>query len=513
IVKYIQINYNSFLKSDLNLDNSIKDFTNTYDEASLILTNLKKIKAITEKDYISMNNSLNKLDFNKISNKLLFLTLKNNSSDILGEKKYFEGLIAELMFKNDLAEKYYSKALELNIYNPKYYNALGRMYYKKYDFNKAIDAFENGLNIPDFNSKKYRDLRFILLMNLAKTYSTTNNLNDARNAYTYISINAKNSNNINYEYLAVYNLANIEVSVGNYKVAIDYLKYSLKLASKLNNKEYTAQSLNFLSAVNYKYGDYINGKKNGLKAIKLAKRLSNLRLMADASLNVCLNYEYLYKMDLANVYCKKAIRINNVLSNNLRRPEYFIKNGYIYSFVASVRNYQNALSEYEEAYKISNIFGLKLLEIKSMYGLSESNNMLGNKVKSIKYLDDISNLETMLNIEEQACDSCKYGFIYWGQKEYQKAINYYEAGLIKAFIQNNKVILANISSHLASINFELQNYKEALKYSTLSLNTDKKIYRYDHHYIKYQENWQDKIIKEMNNKGVNSVNRKDKSGK
>ncbi|MDD2840501.1 MAG: hypothetical protein PHY80_05300, partial [Rickettsiales bacterium] len=50
IVKYIQIKYNSFLKSDLNLDNSIKDFTNTYDEASLILTNLKKIKAITEKD-------------------------------------------------------------------------------------------------------------------------------------------------------------------------------------------------------------------------------------------------------------------------------------------------------------------------------------------------------------------------------------------------------------------------------------------------------------------------------
>lgn len=514
IVKYVKNNYNDFLKKNSNLSASIRDFADIYDDAISILANLKRMEAICEKDYISMNSNLNKLDFGKISDKLLYLTLKKNSNDILGEKTYFEGLIAELMFRNELAEKYYLKAINLNGYNPKYYNALSNIYYYKYNFNQAINTLEIGLNNADFNNKKYKNLNFKLLLNSAKVYSVINDYDNAKNTYTYISVVAKNNDNMKYEYLAIYNLANIELNIGNYKTALDYLKYSLKLASKLDNKEYIAQTLNSLSIANYRYGDYSNGKKNGLKAIKLAKKLSNLSLIADASLNVCLNYEYLYKGDLAHIYCEKAIRINNVLNNNLDRPEYSAKNGYIYSFVANVRDYNSALSYYKESYENAKKFGLKLSEIKSMYGLSECNNVLGNKVDALKYLDDAMNLEILLNIEEQACSSCKYGFIYWGKKNYQKAINYYEKGLIKAFVQNNKVVLANVSSHLASINFELKKYQEALKYSTLSLNTDKKIYRYDHHYIKYQEDWQNRIIEEMNNnKKVNNAARKVKNTK
>ncbi len=511
--KYIRSNFSNFLRNSANLSDSIKNFVNIYDEANLTLINLKKIKAITERDYISMNISLNKLHFEKISNKLVYLTLKNSSNDILGEKKYFEGLISELMFNNDLAKKYYLTAIELNSYNPKYYNALGNIYFNTYSFDNAINTFENGLNIPDFSNRKYKDIKFMLLFNLAKTYLAINNFSSSQNIYTYISINAKDDNNMNYEYLAVYNLASIEANIGNYKAAMDYLHYSLKLSSKLNNKEYTAQSLNLLSAINYKYGDYTSGKKNGLKAIKLAKKISNLSLFADASLNVCLNYEYLYKMDLAGIYCKKAIKINNVLGNRLGRPEYFIKNGYIHSFVANVRDYEGALSYYQRAYKIADNLGLKLLKIKSMYGLSECKNMLGEKLEAFKYLDNAFNFEMLLGIEEQACISCKYGFIYWGQKKYQKAINYYEKGLIRAFLRNDKIALSNISSHLASINFEIENYDNALKYSTLSLNTNRKIYRYDHHYIKYQTSWQNRIIEKISNKGVNDVNRKDRKAK
>jgi len=513
IEKYIINHYEYFLKKNSNLSDSIIDFTSIYDEANLTLVNLKKIKAITERDYIFMNNSFNKLDFQKISDKLLYLTLKNSSNDILAEKAYFEGLINELMFKNDFAEKSYVNAVELNAYNPKYYNALGNSYYNKYDFIKAVDVFERGLNIPNFNNKKYKDFKFVLLTNLAKTYLIINDFNNARNIYTYISINAKDRNNINYEYLAVYNLANIEVNAGNYKTALDYLKYSLKLANKLNNKKYIADNLNSLSSANYKYGNYSDGKRNGLKAIKIAKRISDLSLISDASLNVCLNYEYLHKMDLAKVYCKKSIRINNILSNNLMRPEYSIKNGFIYSFVASVRNYDDALFSYEKAYEISKKFGLKLLEIKSLHGLSECNNVFGNKPKSLKYLDNAVNSEMTLNINEQACNSCNYGFIYWGLKDYKKAIKYYEKGLIKSFILNNKITLAGVTSHLASVHFELKQYKEALKYSTLSLNTDKEIYRYDHHYIQYQENWQDKIIQAINSEGEDNVIRENKKTK
>ncbi|HSQ97496.1 MAG TPA: hypothetical protein VLL98_02135 [Rickettsiales bacterium] len=492
--KYIINNYNNFLKMNFDLSESIQIFTKIYEESNNTLINLKKIKAISGNDYRAINSNMNNLNFDKIDN----VILKKYNNQTLAEKKYFEGLIAELRFDNNLAEKNYLEAIKLNPNNFKYYNVLGNLYYNKYDFIKAIEVLENGKNTPDFNNRKKREEKFSLLFDLSRTYLTVNNLNEAYKIYTYISINAKDNNDIKNEYFAICGLAEIEIKHGNYEIALDYLKYSLKLASKLNSTEYKMQSLNLLSKTYYKYGDYNKGKKNGLKAIKLAKRIVNLDMIAKASFNVCLNYEYLNKKDLAIIYCKQSLGVNDVLGNILERPDYFIANGYITSFFSGTRNYDSSLSYYTKAYEISKQNDLELLEIESMYGLSESNNTLGDKVKALKYLNDTINFKEKLGIFKEACDFCKYGVIYWGKKDYKNATNYYEAGLTFALQNDNKIALSCLASHLASINFELKNYKLALKYSDLALSVDKKIYKCGHHYIKYQLNWEEKITKEMN---------------
>ena len=124
------------------------------------------------------------------------------------------------------------------------------------------------------------------------------------------SLLSKDKNDLRNEYLATFNIANLKYSTGNYLDALDYLKYSLKLAFKLNDKNLSSQSMNLLSRVNYKYGDYTNGKKYGFKALKIAKRKSNFSLMSSAMLNISLNYEYLNKYELAKSYCERTVRIN-----------------------------------------------------------------------------------------------------------------------------------------------------------------------------------------------------------
>lgn len=494
--KYIKDNFGNFVKIDLSLSDSIKKFVALYKESNTTLTHLKNKKAISERDYLRLNSNLNKLDLAKIDS----LILQKSDNSILAEKSYFDGLIFQLKFDYKGAEKAYLEAINLNSDNLKYYYALGNVYYGKYEFSKAIDAFENGLSTSNFNNRKEKSLKFALLFDLASTYMTVNDLDKAYEVYSHIFVIARDYNDMKYEYLSVYNLAQIEMKRGNYEIAINYLKYSLKLASKLNDNKYKAQALNSLSGVYYKYGDYNNGKKNGLKAIKLAKRTLSLNLIAQASLNVCLNYEYLNNTDLAIAYCKQSLGINDVLSNVLERPEYAIKNGFISSFVASVRSYENSLSYYTKAYDMSKQNDLRLLEIESMYGLSDSNNMLGDRVKALKYLDDAINFREKLGIMKEVCDFCKYGVIYWNKKDYKKAISYYETGLDIARKSNNKIAIACSTSHLASINFELKKYKVALDYSNLALNTDKKMYTCGHHYIKYQLDWNNRITKEMENK-------------
>ena len=495
--KYILNNFDYFLKDNNDLAYSIENFIAVYKKANSTLANLRKMKTIGGKDYLILTSNLNKLKFDEILSKTKYINLKKTSNDVLAEKAYFIGLIYQLSFRNNEAENQFLNSIKLNNFGAKYYNSLGEIYYSNYKFVDAVNLYEKGLNKINYKNKKDLKVKYELLFNLAKTYETINNNQKALNIYNYIALLSKDKNDLRNEYLATFNIANLKYSTGNYLDALDYLKYSLKLAFKLNDKNLSSQSMNLLSRVNYKYGDYTNGKKYGFKALKIAKRKSNFSLMSSAMLNISLNYEYLNKYELAKSYCERAVRINKILGNILNRPEYYLRNGDIYSSVGTLRNYEKSKIDYETALSISKQYNLKLLEISALYGLSEDENMLGNKKLAIDYLNKAIEEKNILNVKQNICDACLYGFIYWQDKNYNKATKDYEDGLAKALANDNKLVVSSIASHLASINYELKHYKKALKYSSIALEMDKKIYRYDHHYIKYQEEWQKRIMEEI----------------
>lgn len=500
---YVISNFDSFLKSNVDLSTAILDYSILYNETFNVLSSLKKMKGITSRDYSEINSFLGNFQFEAALNKLLYITFRKNSNDILAKKKFLEGMIFELTFNIERAKNLYLEATELNEYEPKFYNYLGNAYYKLYDFNSAIDVFVSGLNISNFGTKKNRIEELDLLFNLARTYNIVKDRGMAFNTYTNLMVNAININNSNYEWLAIYNIASIEAGVGNYDTSMDYLNYALKIATKMRNKEYIAKSLNMLSAIEYKYGDYTNGKRNGLKAIKISKKISNLGLMADSSLNVCLNYEYLGKQDLAKFYCDRAIKINNVVGKTLARPEYYIQNGFIYNFVSLYRNYEKSMANYSEAYRISKEFNLYLYEIRALSGMSQNENDTGKYEEAIKLLRGLIKIEKQLDISKNSCYDCSFGSIYLRKGEADKSINYFKSSILSGLKNGNNLIVSGAASQLANIYYNLGDYVEALKYSTLALSTDKKIYRFDHHYIKYQEGWQETILNNLNNKKGN----------
>jgi len=501
--KYIDNNFNKFLYSRGDLSQAILDYANLYENSFEILMTLHNKNLITYSDYREIYKYLDKFDFNSIQKKLKTITLKSANNNLIAEKVFFEGIIAELNFSDILAIKSYTVAINLNRLNPRYYESLGNTYNKISGFSDAIIAFENGLNVCNYNAKKDRDIELRLILNLGKTNLAFNRINRGVAYLNNLSIISRNYDNLNYEWLAVYNLSTVEATLGHYKEAINYAKYSLKLANKNRNDNQVLNSINLLSKIDYNYGDYLNGVKNSLKAVKIAKKMNNLSVLSNASLSVCLNYEYLDKVNEAINYCKRAVEINDKLGLVIKRPEQYLQNGYIYSFVGSIRNYNIAIDNYNMAYSLAKEYKLDLLKARALSGISNCEIILDKKDKALADLQEAIKIKENFGIYNEPCDDCNLGFINWQKKEYSEALANYKNSIIFADEIANDSSIFTSASHISSIYLQIGDYKAGLQYSELALKIAKNIYRYDHHYIRYQQSIQNNIEKsllDINNK-------------
>lgn len=501
ITSYIDQNFDKFLTANDDLYTFIIQYTYLYHNSFDVLSNLRSLNAISFKDYNIFKKYLNNLKFTQILNEMQHITMKKTSNDILAKKKYFEGIIAQLNFDYQLAESLFMSSIDYNAFELSYYNALGNVYNLMYRFNNAIDSYEKGLTIANASNSKNKKVELQLLYNLARTYDNMNNYSLALKTYTTLLVNAIDIHNVNYEWLAVYNISELETLNGNYHTAMSYSKYALKLATKLKNNQYIAKTLTLLSEIEYLYGDYTSGKRNSLKAIKYAKKVSDLNLLSASSLNACLNYENLYKVDLAKVYCERAIKINNVVGKELNRPEYYLQNANVYYFSNIFENYDKALENLEIAYDLSNKYDLVLSKILSLKNMTQVNTILENTKDAQENLEEMTSLENYYQIQDNNMTNSLNGFIYMIQEKYKDAIKEYNKVFNYSIDNKNNSLLSTSSTYLAMLYANINNYKEALRYSKIALNTNLKMYRYDNYNISYQKKFTDMLVEIINNKG------------
>ena len=76
---------------------------------------------------------------------------------------------------------------------------------------------------------------------------------------------------------------------------------------------------------------------------------------------------------------------------------------------------------------------------------------------------------------------------------------YYQKVLDNAVSENNKRLISMSSSYLAMIYYYLDDYKQAINYSSMSLNENAKMYKYDNYNIEYQQNFYNMLLKIINN--------------
>lgn len=507
--KFVKSKYLFFVRSNTDVKTAIQNYADLYNHSFEILLRLKKEKAIYSKDYKEIKKHLLKFRFAKISYKLQSINLKNSNANLLGLKSYFSGIVKELDFKTEMARIDYIEAKRLNGFEPLYYLALGDVYVKKYDFKSAIDVYKDGLLNANFKYKKNKTVQLNLLTNLANVYNIRNNNKETLNTYTDLLMYSHLFDNSKFQWIAIYNIALLKAENGEYLTSIDYLKHALIISRKIRNNQFMANTLNTLSNIQYYYGDYENGRKNALRSIKYAKKSTDLNLMANASLNACLNYDYLDESKLSTIYCNRSLEINNILAEILERPEYYIRNGFIYSYVAQFRNYKSSLMNYIKAYKIADKLKLRILEANALQGMSNSNLMLGNKDKAFTQLNMSMKIKKSFGINSNCCEDIKYGEYFWHTKNYELAISSYKQAIFKGLKNNNNYMVSMASSHLAMVYDDLKQYKEGYKYSNLALDTSKRIYRYDHHYIKFQKEWGDRLYYKMTKKENRDRNKQD----
>lgn len=499
LLEHINNNFEKFLTSNEDLYDFIIAYANLYNSTFDLLSDLRSQKVISYNNYKDLKKYLNNLQFDKVLGQIKYVTMKETNNDILAKKKYFEGVIAQLNFDYQLAQSLLNESIQYNTFNLTYYDTLGNLYNNMHKFTDAINTYEKGLNTI-YSSKNYNTkLQLQLLLHLANTYNTINNYFMASKVYNTLLVNAINNHNINYEWLATYNIASLESKNGNYTTSISYLKYALQLATKLKNKQYIAKTLNLLSGVQYLYGDYDSSKRNALISIKYAKKVSDLNILSESSLYACLNYENLKQDKLAKIYCDRSININNTVGKALNRPEYYIQNTNVFYLSNIYKNLKLALDNINMASYLSQQYGLMIFQDKSLKFITKINALLNKSEQALRALNTSINLEKAFNIQNDNLNNSLFGYIYFMKKDYKTAIPYYQDVLDSALKEDNKRLISMSSNYLAMIYYYLDEYQQAINYTSMSLNENAKMYKYDNYNIEYQQNFYNMLLKIINN--------------
>ncbi len=499
LLEHINNNFEKFLTSNEDLYDFIIAYANLYNSTFDLLSDLRSQKVISYNNYKNLKKYLNNLQFDKVLGQIKYVTMKETNNNILAKKKYFEGVIAQLNFDYQLAQSLLNESIQYNTFNLTYYDTLGNLYNNMHKFTDAINTYEKGLNTI-YSSKNYNTkLQLQLLLHLANTYNTINNYFMASKVYNTLLVNAINNHNINYEWLAIYNIASLESKNGNYTTSISYLKYALQLATKLKNKQYIAKTLNLLSGVQYLYGDYDSSERNALISIKYAKKVSDLNILSESSLYACLNYENLKQDKLAKIYCDRSININNTVGKALNRPEYYIQNTNVFYLSNIYKNLKLALDNINMASYLSQQYGLMIFQDKSLKFITKINALLNKSEQALRALNTSINLEKAFNIQNDNLNNSLFGYIYFMKKDYKTAISYYQDVLDSALKEDNKRLISMSSNYLAMIYYYLDEYQQAINYSSMSLNENAKMYKYDNYNIEYQQNFYNILLKIINN--------------
>lgn len=340
------------------------------------------------------------------------------------------------------------------------------------------------------------------LYNLYEQYKYT----DAKKAEQYINDSYLLATQLNYQKgiaQAVYCLANIELTKGNYEQSLLLFNRSLEIAQKINDKQIFSNCLNGIGNIYTSKADYAKALEYNKKGLAIRKEINDSVKIGDSNNNMGsiylmmgdFNQSLFYYLETQKYYEKSASKekIASLLVNigiiyyytkdYAKSLEYFNRSlidnsnklyiGRAYGNMANVYLAQGLNDKADQSYHKA----LKAFEntgdkdgISFVLTNMANNALLANKIElAMKYniralaiakeLDDKLKICTILN---------NIAAIYKRKKYYTKALEYQKEALIISKQIDSKEPLSVSYYGLSDVYIGLGNYDKALKYYKLA---------------------------------------------
>jgi signal transduction histidine kinase len=308
-----------------------------------------------------------------------------------------------------------------------------------------------------------------------------------------------------------FNLARLYV-MSDFDSAAVYYNKALLLANNQNDQKFTAEIYLGISKLEAKRSEFEKSAKNCELALQLANEIEDDSLIIVA--NLLSTKIKVIKSDFSNVLAilDPALEKAQQLGDSLLISECYdaYATYYYYTDVAKSVEYYIKSLRIIEKYKATESLLSRIVNIGSLYGrigqndkaieyllrgaeIAETtdqeyvkstiyNNLAviyfnqGDNEKSKQYLEKALIIAHKLKDEPMVCGIVvNLGEIYQGDKQYDKAMEYYKAGLENPAIENLPEQKIYTLHNIASLHFDLKEYRTAIKYSEDALAIAKEL--------------------------------------
>lgn len=259
----------------------------------------------------------------------------------------------------------------------------------------------------------------------------------------------------------------------NYDQALVYLKRSLKIQEKLQNKVNIAGALNNIGNIYQDKGDYEKSLEYFKRSLIIQKEIDNKAGIGNALNNIGITYKYQGNYFQAIQYYQESLIIKEEIGDKIGTANTYNNIGNIYK---DQDNYSKALSYYKNALEIQYEIGNKL-------GIANSLNNIGLLYGSKGENDQaLVNLKNSLEIRKELKDQhgiaqslYSIGKIYRAKGEYQIALTYLQPSLeIRKTIGNQHGVVETMSE-IGLVYLSQNQYQQAISACQQSLNLSREI--------------------------------------
>lgn len=300
------------------------------------------------------------------------------------------------------------------------YRYIGKIYYKKREYPRAIQAFHQALKAIPNHTLPYAKTLFNLGITHWKMRENDNALKYAMQALDqYEKLNNQRGIAKVYDFLGAQHFKQNQLAQ-----SLAYRQKALGLYQTLGNKSQQALMLNMIGVIYKRMGKYKQSIKHYKKALRISKTLSDKKNISKTYRNIGVVYRQQGAFLKAMEVYHKALRIKEEINDQ--------------QGLAGILNNIGALHKFRNANQEALVYYKKCLEIEKKLnnhkGIARCYNNIGNiYLEDKQYSKALSYHVKNLNFNQKAGDtrriSISYynlGDIYYSMQEYDKALSYFQ---------------------------------------------------------------------------------------